>query len=432
MEKCSILMRKTYNKTANCTVENKTIKQREVKMKVNKQNENSSLSLGQKKRLEKKKEVEKAKRNARLGKIISYSLITLIAAGLVTSIGYSIYRNVTKIKPSSDFSAYLSDDGLIKDVSADDFIELVDYKNITAPLSEIQYSDEAVDSDIKSLQEQHKELIKDTDGLIKDGDQVNIDYVGTVDGVVFSGGTTEGNGADLVIGANVYVDDFEAQLIGHKAGDKVTVNVTFPTDYSTNKDVAGKDAVFEVVINGIYNIPDFTDDFVKENLSEHATTVAEYREYLKQSNYDKKLDTWLEKYLLDKTTVKSYPTEYYNHLKSLKKYEDQVEVEYMNNMYASMGYNQTTFESYVGMSEAKYDANLKDAVTDRAKKALLCQSIYKKEGLSVSKEDYSTFFDEDTTGGYDALVEEQGVGYVMQQIIEKKVLAYVKNLVVVK
>ncbi len=187
------------------------------------------------------------------------------------------------------------------------------------------------------------------------------------------------------------------------------------------------------MINGIYVTPEFTDEFVKENLSENASTAAEYKEYLKKTNYDKNLDTWLEKYLLENTTVKSYPAKYFKHLKSIKKYEDQMSVEYMNNLYSSMGYNQTTtFEEYVGMSEAKYDANLEDAIKDRAKKTLLYQAIYEKEGLSASKDDYAAYFDEDSTGGYDAQVEQQGVGYVMQQIIDKKVLEYVKDLVTVK
>jgi trigger factor len=402
-------------------------------MKVNKQNENSSMSSGQKKRLEKKREIERAKQSALLNKILSYSLVTLIAVGLVSIIGYSIYRNVTKIKPSSDFSAYLTDDGLIKDVTASEFLDLVDYKNITAPLTEIEYPDASVDNDIKTLLKSHKELVTDTNALIKDGDIVNIDYVGTVDGVEFSGGNTNGSGADLEIGSNSYVDDFETQLIGHKAGDKVTVNVTFPAEYPNNIDLAGKDAVFEVAINNIYELPEFTDEFVKENLSENASTVAEYREYVKKTNYDKNLDTWLEEYLMDNTNVTSYPAEYSKHLKSVKKYEDQMSVEYMNSLYASMGSTQTTtFENYVGMSEAKYDDSLEEAIKDRAKKALLCQAVYEKEGLSVSKDDYSTYFDETSTGGYDAQVEQQGTGYVMQQIIEKKVLEYVKTLVTVE
>ncbi len=401
-------------------------------MKGKKQNEYTSVSMGQQRRLEKKKEIERGKRNARWGKVISYSLIVLISAGLIGSVGYSIYRSATRIQPSSDYSAYLKDDGLIKDVTAKDLLTLTDYKNITAPLSEIEYSDESVDKDINTVLEQNSKLEKDTDALIKDGDKVNIDYVGKIDGIEFSGGSSDGKGADLKIGSKSFIDDFETQLIGHKAGDNVTVNVTFPDDYKT-PELAGKDAVFEVVVNGIYVNPELNDAFVKEKFSENASTVAEYKEYLKKTNYDKNLKAWLEKYLLDNTTVTSYPKAYFNHLKSLKKYEDQLSVDYMNNLYASMNYNQTvTLEDYVGMSEAKYDAKLDETIKDRAKKALIYQAIFEKEGLTASKEDYAAYFDEDSTGGYDAQVKQQGVGAVMQQIIAEKVLEYVTDSVTVK
>ena len=90
----------------------------------------------------------------------------------------------------------------------------------------------------------------DTSLVVADGDTVNIDYVGTVDGVEFDGGSTNGAGTDLVIGSGSYIDDFEEQLIGAHPGDTVEVNVTFPDDYTA--DLAGQDAVFTVTINGIY------------------------------------------------------------------------------------------------------------------------------------------------------------------------------------
>lgn len=401
-------------------------------MKGKQQNEYNSASMGQLKRLEKKKEIERKKRNERLSKVISYSLIAIISVGLIGSIGYSIYRNAIKIKPDGNYSAFLKDDGLIKDVTAKDLVNLTDYKNITVPLSEIEYSEESVDKDIKTAMKDYSELVKDADALIEDGDKVNIDYVGTIDGLEFSGGNTGGKGTELEIGSNSYVTGFETQLIGHKKGDNVTVNVTFPDDYKT-PELAGKDAVFEVVINSLSKVPELNDAFVKKNFSENASTVAEYREYIKQTHYDDNLKAWIEKYLLANTTVTSYPTEYFNHLKSLKKYEDQQSVDYMNNLYASMNYNQTvTFEDYVGMSEAKYDAKLDETIKDRAKKALIYQAIFETEGLTASKEDYTTYFDDATTGGYDAQVKQQGVGAVMQQIITNKVLDFMKASVTVK
>ena len=72
-----------------------------------------------------------------------------------------------------------------------------------------------------------------------------------IDGVAFDGGSTDGKGTDLVIGSGTYIDNFEEQLIGAHPGDEVEVKVTFPDDYQAT-DLAGKEAVFDVTVNGIY------------------------------------------------------------------------------------------------------------------------------------------------------------------------------------
>lgn len=92
----------------------------------------------------------------------------------------------------------------------------------------------------------------DSSLTVKDGDTVNIDFVGSVDGVEFEGGNTQGAGTDLVIGSGSYIDDFEEQLIGAHPGDEVDVTVTFPDPYENNTDLSGKEALFKVTVNGIY------------------------------------------------------------------------------------------------------------------------------------------------------------------------------------
>lgn len=91
----------------------------------------------------------------------------------------------------------------------------------------------------------------DTSLTVKDGDTVNIDYVGKIDGTAFDGGSTNGQGTDLEIGSGSYIDDFKDQLVGAHPGDEVEVTVTFPDDYGA-ADLAGKEAVFDVTVNGIY------------------------------------------------------------------------------------------------------------------------------------------------------------------------------------
>ena len=86
---------------------------------------------------------------------------------------------------------------------------------------------------------------------VKDGDTINLDYVGYIDGVEFEGGSTKGQGTYLTIGSKTYIDDFEEQLIGSHPGDEVEVNVTFPENYG-KEELNGKDAKFVVKVNGIY------------------------------------------------------------------------------------------------------------------------------------------------------------------------------------
>jgi len=115
------------------------------------QNEKNPVSMSKMRKIKRKKEIKKMKRNARLAKVISICLIILVSALLISLIGYSIYRNINRVKPSNDYSANLTENGLVKDVQASDHLKLADYSNITVPLSEIEYSDESVEKDIKGL-----------------------------------------------------------------------------------------------------------------------------------------------------------------------------------------------------------------------------------------------------------------------------------------
>lgn len=101
--------------------------------------------------------------------------------------------------------------------------------------------------------EETTQILKTEAGLeVTEGVTVNIDYTGYIDGEKFEGGSTEGYGPqDLIIGSNSYIDGFEEGLIGHKVGETVNLNLKFPELYH-NQDYAGKDVLFVVTINGIY------------------------------------------------------------------------------------------------------------------------------------------------------------------------------------
>jgi trigger factor len=232
------------------------------------ENNNEDLSLSKQRKLAKKKEFARRKRNAVLTKIIVTLLILAVIGIVVLVIVKDQIKKAKSVAVDTDYSAQLDDNGKIKGIKAADYVSIPDYNNITADLSEIEYSDESVEKDIDTLLNNKKYLDSSADLIAANGDKVNIDYKGSVDGVEFDGGTAEG--ADLELGSKSFIDDFEQQIEGHKPGDEFNVEVTFPEDYTNDPGLAGKDAVFAVKLNGIYVKPEFNDAFVQENLSEHA------------------------------------------------------------------------------------------------------------------------------------------------------------------
>ncbi|MGX5173413.1 trigger factor [Aliikangiella sp. IMCC44653] len=110
-----------------------------------------------------------------------------------------------------------------------------------------EVGDEDLSKMIDTLREQQANWVE-VKRKSKEGDQVNIDFVGTIDGEEFAGGKADG--FDLELGAGRMIPGFEDQLVGTKAGDEVEVKVTFPEDYQ-NKDVAGKEALFATKVNAV-------------------------------------------------------------------------------------------------------------------------------------------------------------------------------------
>lgn len=379
------------------------------------------MSASKAKRVQQEQDRKKKKRKARTGRIIFLVIILVIVALIAVYVGKKIYYSVNKTEPSSDYSAQLNDDGTIKDVTVTDYVTPCQIDDIPINLSDVQYTDEEVETNIQQQLDSHKTLETDTSLTVKDGDEVNIDYDGKIDGESFDGGSSDGNGYDLTIGSGTFVDDFEDQLIGTHPGDKVTVDVTFPDDYS-NSDLAGKDAEFDVTINGIYSVPEFNDEFVQTYLSDYATTADGYRQYLKDTNYENNLKSQLRTYVEDNSSMKSYPKTYIKYLKGLERYTDEQSYEYMQQLYASYGYaNQySSFEDYIGMSTEAYEKDLTSRAKEQAKSDFAFQALYEDMGLSISDDEYNQYLTDNSLT--DENVETYGKGYIMKNIMADKVL----------
>ena len=126
--------------------------------------------------------------------------------------------------------------------------------NSTAGTEAASQATESQASETQSSDSQTKAATLNTeaDTVAENGDKVNIDYTGYMDGEKFEGGSTEGQGTDLVLGSGSYIDGFEDGVVGHKVGETFDLNLKFPDDYKLNIELAGKDVTFEVTLNGVY------------------------------------------------------------------------------------------------------------------------------------------------------------------------------------
>ena len=160
-------------------------------------------------------------------------------------------------------------------VTVEPEVKLGQYKDLEVKARSTEVTDEEVDAEIKKLEEQQAELVLKEDQPAAEGDTVVIDFEGKVDGVAFDGG--KGENYSLELGSNTFIPGFEDQLVGHKAGETVEVNVTFPEEYHA-EDLKGKDAVFETTIHEVKTkeLPELDDEFAKD-VDEEVDTLVELK-----------------------------------------------------------------------------------------------------------------------------------------------------------
>lgn len=320
-----------------------------------------------------------------------------------------------------DYSEDLTEEGLWKDVRALDYVTLPAYKGIEIPADVQAVSDEDLQKQIDTLMKNYTETQKVTDREIKDGDTVNIDYVGSVDGVEFQGGSTGGNGTDVTIGVTNYIDDFLEQLIGHKPGETVNVEVTFPEDYG-KEDLNGKDAVFVTVINHISEqvTPELTDAFVEEKLKEQNgwSTVEEMKKGLRDALRKSAEDEYLWDKVVEGAAVSEIPEILMdNKEKSMLKYyatsASQYGMELSAYLTAAMGIS----------SPDELLETSKEDLENAAKDSLVRQALFEDMGLSAGDEDVKTYF-KDVMGvtDYSDYSDYYGMPYIRMMVMSEKMM----------
>ncbi len=308
-----------------------------------------------------------------------------------------------------DYSKGLNEKGQFEGYKASDIVTLCDYKNIQIPKAEVEPGDQEIEDEITKLLNNYGVR----EGKVKDGDTVNINYVGTIDGKQFEGGSA--SNASLTIGTNTFIDNFEDQIIGHTPGETFDVKVTFPEDYQS-KDYAGKDADFSVTLN--YIVPKLTDKFVAENFSEGSgiSTVKEFRKKVKETIRKSKMNNYVWDYFLTNCKFKDIPED-------ILEARLDVSVDIVRKQYRDyMGYSDKQILEAAGVKSMKKLRKQYQADTEKnIKNILIAGAIAKECKLSVSEKSLKKFLGDD----YNSYYEVYGKPYVHAQVLISLVSDYV-------
>ena len=289
------------------------------------------------------------------------------------------------------YSSGLDENGYWEGVKALDYVTLPEnFASLTFKRSEIEPTEEEIQSEIDSLLSDHATEKQVTDRAAADGDTVNIDYAGSVDGVAFSGGTY--SGYSLTLGSGTFVDGFEDQIVGHTPGETFDVTVTFPEGYSDSTDsegntvvLSGKKAVFSVTLNYISEkvLPELTDAWVAENYGESdgVHTVEELKALYQKMLYNTNLQNAIMDDLLANSTFKELPSE-------ITSYYIRMFLNYYNQYATAYGMDLNAFAQTQGYTDADAMLAASDAYFEHlAKQDLILQAVAETKSLAPTQEE---------------------------------------------
>ncbi len=240
---------------------------------------------------------------------------------------------------------------------------------------------EQVDAELNKVSERNARFVDVTDRAVADGDQVNLNYCGKVDGVAFDGGTAENQ--TLVIGSHTFIEGFEEQLIGMNIGETKDINVTFPAEYHA-ENLAGKPAVFTCTINGISvkELPTLDDDFAKDvsefdTLDEYKASIKKNLEDASQKEADRKNEDALIQTVVENTVI-DIPNEMI---------EEQIDqyLEDFGYQLQQKGLNLDDYFKYTNTTMEQLRANYKDRAQKAVHTRLVFEEIVKVEKIKASK-----------------------------------------------
>ncbi len=224
--------------------------------------------------------------------------------------------------------------------------------------------------------------------VIEEGDTVNIDFVGRMDGEEFQGGSSQGQGYNLTIGSGSFIPGFEEGLIGKETGTSCELPLTFPDPYNPNPDMSGAEVVFEVTVHEIVEFVDaeLTDEYVKKNTE--YDTVEAYREAVrtglaqyKESNRQSEKEYQVIQALIDASEFDCAEGD----LQSLR--DSIVEEQQMYASYAGMELKEY-LSAYMGMTQEEFDSQVDELAQFQLKSRLVIDAVTEAEGIGITEEEY--------------------------------------------
>lgn len=258
-------------------------------------------------------------------------------------------------------------------------VTLGQYKGVEVQKTKSDVTEEDIETEIKRAREKNSRLITVEDRGVEDGDQVTIDFDGSVDGKRFEGGKAEDY--PLTIGSHTFIDNFEEQLIGKKTGEECEVNVTFPAEYHV-EELKNKPAVFKVKVKEIQRkeLPEANDEFASE-VSDF-DTMEEYKKDLTEKLQAEKIEA-AKTADEDKVVAKVIEN-------ATMEIPDQMVEEQVNGMvndYARRLESQgISFKQYIeitGMTAEKIGEQMKPQAIKRIQTRLVLEAVVKAENIQA-------------------------------------------------
>lgn len=307
-------------------------------------------------------------------------------------------------------------------------VTLGEYKGVAVEKNVEKVTDEAVDARIQNDVERASTTQDVTDRAVENGDIVNLDYAGSVDGVAFEGGTAQGQ--SLTIGSGMFIPGFEEQMVGMNIGEERDLSVKFPEQYHADN-LAGKDAVFHVKVNGIQTKvrPELDDDFAAD-VSEFDTFDAYKANIVAdlEKNAADRAEANLEDALVQKV-VDAADCDIPDAM-----IQDEITT-MLREMEMRMMYQGIRFEDYLkytGQTLDQVRENYKPEAANRVKTQLVLEAVAKTENIVPTDEDVDEAIAEQAkrvnrdVEEFKASLSEQQKEYLKETAGIKKVIDFLK------